>query len=199
MGTNIFLGKPPANVEQWIRKHHSKPETHIKFVDGTEDDYLLEGNVDWQYLAGKGLVEQAGGPPAWIKQPQEVNIGSAVTSIGGAAFFNCSQLTSIAIPDDVTTIEYAAFFGCSGLASISIPNNVASIGSQAFQGCSGLTSMTIPEIVASIGSQAFYDCNNLADVTFSGKDMATVQSMEPQNWYLPSGCVLHCTDGDITI
>ena len=34
-----------------------KAETHIKFVDGTEDDYLLEGNVDWQYLAGKGLVE----------------------------------------------------------------------------------------------------------------------------------------------
>ena len=25
-----------------------KPETHIKFVDGTEGDYLLEGNVGWQ-------------------------------------------------------------------------------------------------------------------------------------------------------
>ena len=34
-----------------------KPETHIKFVNGTEGDYLLEGNVDWQYLIGKGLVQ----------------------------------------------------------------------------------------------------------------------------------------------
>jgi hypothetical protein len=22
MGTQIFLGKPPANVEQWIKDHH---------------------------------------------------------------------------------------------------------------------------------------------------------------------------------
>ena len=34
-----------------------KAETHIKFVDGTEGDYLLEGNVGWQYLAEKGLVQ----------------------------------------------------------------------------------------------------------------------------------------------
>ena len=33
-----------------------KPETHIKFVDGTEGDYLLEGDVDYQYLVSKGLV-----------------------------------------------------------------------------------------------------------------------------------------------
>lgn len=57
---NVFLGKPPASIEQWIRDHHGpvvKPETHIKFVDGTEDDYLLEGNVDYQYLKEKGLVQ----------------------------------------------------------------------------------------------------------------------------------------------
>ncbi len=34
-----------------------KPETHIKFVDGTEGDYLLEGNVDYEYLLEKGLME----------------------------------------------------------------------------------------------------------------------------------------------
>lgn len=60
--------------------------------------------------------------------------------------------------------------------------------------------MTIPEMVASIEGMAFYDCDNLANVTFSGKTMAAVQGMENYDWwYLPSGCVLHCTDGDITL
>lgn len=53
---NVFLGRPGSAVEAWIRKHHARPETYIKFVDGTEDDYLLEGNVGWEYLVEKGLV-----------------------------------------------------------------------------------------------------------------------------------------------
>lgn len=57
MGTQVFLGMPPLHIKEWIRKHHIKPETHIKFIDGTEDDYLLEGNVDYQYLIGKGLMQ----------------------------------------------------------------------------------------------------------------------------------------------
>ena len=51
MVTEVYLGKPPAYIEQWIKDHHGpvvKPETRIKFVDGTEGDYLLEGNVNYQ-------------------------------------------------------------------------------------------------------------------------------------------------------
>lgn len=53
MPAEIYLGEPPSHIKEWIRKHY----THIKFVDGTEDDYLLEGNVDWEYLVGKGLMQ----------------------------------------------------------------------------------------------------------------------------------------------
>jgi hypothetical protein len=69
MGTKVFLGKPPANIEQWIRDHHGpvvKPETHIKFVDGTEGDYLIEGVMDYSALIAAGLTEP-GGEPSWIK------------------------------------------------------------------------------------------------------------------------------------
>jgi len=48
-------------------------------------------------------------------------------------------LTSITIPDSVTSIGGSAFDDCSNLTSITIPNSVISIGSFAFAGCSGLT------------------------------------------------------------
>lgn len=80
----------------------------------------------------------------------------SVTSIGGSAFYNCSGLTSVTIPNSVTSIGSSAFYGCNGLTSITIPNSVTSIGESAFSGCSGLTSITIPNSVTSIGSYAFY-------------------------------------------
>ena len=101
---------PPPNVERWIRDHHGpvvKPETHIKFVDGTEGDYLIEGVMDFSTLIAAGLMPPGSGEtqePSWIKQPLEANIGSAVTSIGSGAFYNCYMLASVTIPDGVTSI-----------------------------------------------------------------------------------------------
>ena len=55
----------------------------------------------------------------------------------------------------VTSIGRWAFYWCSGLTSVTIPNSVTSIGDNAFQYCSGLTSVTIPNSVTSIGDEAF--------------------------------------------
>ena len=67
----------------------------------------------------------------------------------------------------VTRIGYRAFFGCSGLTSVSIPNSVISIGSEAFYNCSGLTSITIPPSVTRIGEDAFKKCISLTSVHIS--------------------------------
>ena len=87
-----------------------------------------------------------------------IDIPEGVTSIGDFTFGDCSGLTSITIPEGVTSIGEYAFGGCSGLTSIDIPEGVTSIGYRAFTGCYGLTSITIPEGVKSIGSFAFYAC-----------------------------------------
>ena len=42
----------------------------------------------------------------------------SVTSIGDRAFYYCSGLTSVAIPNSVTSIGGSAFYGCNGLTSI---------------------------------------------------------------------------------
>ncbi|MBR5893417.1 MAG: leucine-rich repeat domain-containing protein [Bacteroidaceae bacterium] len=86
------------------------------------------------------------------------------TSIGKDAFYNCTGLTSITIPNSVTTIGVEAFYGCSSLTSIEIPNSVTTIGKYAFYGCSGLTSITIPNSVTTIERQAFSKCTSLTSI-----------------------------------
>ena len=63
--------------------------------------------------------------------PESVTYGNQtyrVTSIGFYAFRECSNLTSITIPNSVTSIGERAFYGCTGLTSVTIPNSVTSIG-----------------------------------------------------------------------
>ena len=91
--------------------------------------------------------------------------GYTVTSIGDYAFYCCSGLKSVTIPDSVTSIGDGAFYCCSGLTSVTIPDSVTIIGNWAFSYCSRLTSVTIPDSVTSIGDFAFYGCSGLASVT----------------------------------
>ena len=64
-----------------------------------------------------------------------INIKEGTVSISNWAFYGCTGLTSVTIPNSVTTIESWAFYGCRGLTSITIPNSVTSIGESAFNGC----------------------------------------------------------------
>ena len=154
------------------------------------------GLPDWEYdIAGELTDESIPNK----ERAEVVEIGSHVTSIGDFAFEFCSGLASVTIPDSVTSIGQEAFSGCSGLTSITIPDSVTSIGFSAFWDCTSLTSVTIPDSVTSIGDYAFERCSGLTSVTFSGKTKSIVQGMENYSWSLPSGCVLHCTDGDITL
>ena len=112
MATKIYLGNPPSYMIDWI-KAHSKPavkaETHIKFPDGMEGDYLIEGAMDCPALIAAGLMPPGSGTsmgPGWKKNPIEVEIGSAVTSIGEYAFYYCIGMTSVTIPSSVTSIGH---------------------------------------------------------------------------------------------
>ncbi len=84
----------------------------------------------------------------------EFEEGSVCESIGNYAFYYCTSLESITIPDSVNTIGESAFSGCTSLESITIPDSVTSIGSSSFYGCSKLKLVIIdsPTIASSITS-----------------------------------------------
>ena len=105
-----------------------------------------------------------------------ITIPDSVTIIGSWAFRNCTSLTSAIIGNSVTSIGPSAFYNCTSLTRVTIPNGVTSIGNYAFYRCTYLTSITIPDSVTSIGSGAFEDCDSLTSVTFLGAPPAVVGS-----------------------
>ena len=93
-------------------------------------------------------------------------VKSGTLTIAAEAFYDCTGLTSITIPNNITSIGSSAFYDCTGLTSVTIGNGVTSIGNSAFSGCTRLTSITIPDSVTSIGFYAFSGCSKLTSVTF---------------------------------
>ena len=96
---------------------------------------------------------------------ENITLPNCVTAIGACAFTSCSSLENITIPDSVTDIGDSAFSSCSNLENITIPNSVTEIGDSVFSGCSSLTNITIPDSVTEIGHAAFYYCSSLENIT----------------------------------
>lgn len=199
-------------------------ETTFTLEGGTEQTYDIAGALDGQWMINNELCnyDAVSGENEWLVTIESANIGTSVTSIGpsafhqcrslasvtipnsvtnigGSAFSSCSSLTSVTIPNSVTSIGNGAFYECSSLTSVTIPDSVTSISSYVFLECVGLTSVTIPGSVTSIGVGTFEDCNSLMSVMVSGKTTTQVSGMSNYPWELPSGCVITCSDGTITL
>ena len=128
---------------------------------------VTSGDFYYKVLSETDKTCEITGYTGWataLAIPSELD-GYTVTSIGECAFYYCTSLTSITIPDSVTSIGELAFSGCTALTDITIPDSVTSIGQSTFSGCTALTSITLPYSVTIIENYAFVRCIALTNIT----------------------------------
>ena len=156
--------------EEADRINHKDPEG----VSGTSASGKCGKNLTWT-LSTEGDLTISGTGKMWDdstawwnhyrSEIKKIVIQKGATSIGDAAFYYCTNLTSIKIPTTVTSIGSAAFQVCESLTGISIPSSVKSIGEWSFAHCPNLKSIIIPKGVTSIEAWTFCNCKSLADVS----------------------------------
>lgn len=92
------------------------------------------------YSAYSGYTQPVGN----LVIPDSVMYGSVyykIVQIGSFAFYGCSGIHNLVIPNNVTNIGRYTFYGCSGIDSLYIGCNIFSIEESAFEGCTGLSYM----------------------------------------------------------
>ena len=135
-------------------------------------------NTAWMNAQTEGLIYA--GQVAYkylgtMPEGTEITLREGTTGIASGAFYECTGLTSINMPNTLTTIGDYAFCGCTGLTNVDIPNSVTSIGSDAFERCTALTSVTLPNSITSISSNMFLDCTGLTSIIIP-KSITTIGS-----------------------
>lgn len=125
-----------------------------------------------------------------FKSVEKVTIEEGVREIGRAAFFRCSKLNDITIPNSVTSIGDVAFENTqwynnqpdgliyagkvaykykgnmSSNTNIEIKQGTTEIAGYCFDHCTNLSSITIPNNIKKIGWQAFSNCSSLKSVIY---------------------------------
>ena len=100
--------------------------------------------------------------------------------------------------ESIRGISHAAFWYCSELTSITIPDSVKYICNQAFYECIKLTSIYIPDSIISIKNYAFDVCRELTNIIYGGTKEQWKNISKDTYWNRNTGeYTVHCTDGDI--
>ena len=85
--------------------------------------------------------------------------------LGTNAFYECTGLKEIVLPNTLETVGVRAFYGCTSLWSVTLPNSVKTVRESAFARCDALLEITFGEGLSSMGVNAFLNCDSLQRVT----------------------------------
>ena len=132
----------------------------------------------------------------------EVSLPESIGAFGSYCFAECSQLISLTIPSKVTVIPQGFCSGCKKITAINIPSDVTHINKNAFL-TTGITTLTIPTSVVYIGTEI----GNINHVTYEGSktqwekiEFGSYNNFEPtsRNTYAPAQAEGTFTNSQIT-
>jgi hypothetical protein len=109
----------------------------------------------------------------------DIPVDGSVMSIANSAFYGCSRLSYIDIPEPIESIGSYAFCACDALEEVRTYASgiLTSIGSHAFSYCSKLKTILLPSSVTSIGEHAFYGCSSLKNFNSHARISSISSSM----------------------
>ena len=93
-------------------------------------------------------------------------------SIGKGAFYGCSALSDIKIPEGISCVDMYAFGGCTNLKNVTFDERTVSssymlnlwIDEYAFSGCTSIKNIELPTHMNRLGEGAFKNCTSLETV-----------------------------------
>ena len=190
--------------ESQVILEHMDDENSDGFCDmcGLEMSFSEQGvcgeAIHWYFYENDGRLELMGSgkmydystasPAPWktayARKVKSITVQSGITSIGDYAFYVCSQVSDVTLPEGLISIGAKAFSGATGLVSCNFPSSLSEIGEYAFYNCKKLSTASLhngisvinpstfegcialeldsfPESVTEIGNNAFYNCKKL--------------------------------------
>lgn len=127
---------------------------------------------------------------------------SKLSSIGSSAFYYCSSIESLSLPNSLTSISDWAFECCQNIKSITIPHSVTVIGSSAFASCINLERVVFEKnsSIKNIGSYAFSICNMLSSMIYcDSEEQWNNEVSKGSNWNSSTDIQFHDFDDGICI
>ena len=152
IGNGAFTGcegLTTLNIPHSVTSIEGNP---FSYCDGIVQITVESGNTVFDSRGNcNAIVETASN--TLVVGCKNTDVHNTVTTIGENAFEGCA-LALVVLPASVTAIEDFAYSNCSNLTSVNIPNHVVSIGEGVFSRCNGIEQITVEE------SNPVYDSRN---------------------------------------
>jgi len=126
-------------------------------------------NATWTLVSGTLTISGSGiaNNARWLRYAQEIKtviVEDGITGFDNDAFYGCTNLTSVTLPDSVTALG-GGFHECTSLVSITLPKNLTALYPFTFGNCTSLKEIVIPDSITKIWDRVFFGCEQLKKVT----------------------------------
>ncbi len=164
-----FLNMDDSRWEELSRPYENASKNYLrsclpKLKDGYSNPYYFEAsrNGDFYCSINKKRGDYACEIRGCVEGVESVTVPKYIGlyEITSFAFFNCTSLKSVKVPEGFT--YSGSYFNCDNLTNVELPQTVTELGS--FSYCRSLKNIKIPSGVTEIGSYAFSNCISLESI-----------------------------------